>query len=197
MRSMNIALVAHDHKKEDLQEWAEYNAGLLSRHHLFATATTGKLLSSVLDQPVTLLQSGPLGGDQQVGALIVDGAIDFLIFFWDPLQPQPHDPDVKALLRVAVVWNLPVACNRATADYLVSSPLVSSDYRATRPDYPLEQSEPLHKTETLQEPDLMGELDRREHPRVLHSTAAPESEETDTPAGGSHGASTSGTRRAA
>jgi methylglyoxal synthase len=119
-----IALIAHDNKKRDMLEWAEYNRGLLAGHDLTATATTGKILRHQVGLPVTCMRSGPFGGDQQIGALIAEGKIDVLIFFWDPLEPQPHDPDVKALLRVAVVWNLPVACNRATADFLISSPLM-------------------------------------------------------------------------
>jgi methylglyoxal synthase len=130
-----IALIAHDHRKRDLIEWARFNRGTLSKHALFATGTTGRVLAEELDLPVTRLQSGPIGGDQQIGAMIVDGAIDFLIFFWDPLEPQPHDPDVKALLRLAVVWNIPAACNRATADYMISSPLMSSDYERLVPNY--------------------------------------------------------------
>lgn len=130
-----IALVAHDHKKADLLAWARYNRGTLSHHDLYATGTTGSLISTELDLPVVRLQSGPLGGDQQIGALIVEGKVDFLIFFWDPLAPQPHDPDVRALLRLAVVWNVPVACNRATADFLISSPLLSTAYERTVPDY--------------------------------------------------------------
>ncbi len=130
-----IGLVAHDNKKRDLAEWATFNQRLLARHDLIATGTTRTLLEEELGVGVMKLQSGPLGGDLQVGGLIADGAIDLLIFFWDPLEPQPHDPDVKALLRIAVVWNIPVACNRATADFLISSPLMTSDYVRAVPDY--------------------------------------------------------------
>lgn len=132
---MKIGLVAHDNKKIDLIEWATYNRQVLMRHELTATGTTGTLLEDALGIGVIKLQSGPLGGDQQLGALIADGEIDFLVFFWDPLEPQPHDPDVKALLRIAVVWNIPVACNRASADLMVSSPLMSSGYERQMPDY--------------------------------------------------------------
>ena len=124
-----IALVAHDHKKADLIEWAEFNRGTLMRHNLVATGTTGLMLQEQVGLDVKRLQSGPLGGDMQLGALITEGDIDLLVFFWDPLEPQPHDPDVRALLRIAVVYNTPTACNRATADYLISSPLfASADY---------------------------------------------------------------------
>jgi methylglyoxal synthase len=130
-----IGLVAHDNKKRDLVEWALYNHRRLVGHDLVATGTTGTLLEEELGVGILKLQSGPLGGDLQLGALIADAGIDLLVFFWDPLEPQPHDPDVKALLRIAVVWNIPVACNRATADFLITSPLMTSDYARTVPDY--------------------------------------------------------------
>ncbi len=130
-----IALVAHDNKKQALLEWARFNRDLLVQHELYATGTTGTILEAALSAPVVKLQSGPLGGDQQIGAKIAEGVIDFVIFFWDPLEPQPHDPDVKALLRIAVVWNIPVACNRATADFMISSPLMDSEYERLLPDY--------------------------------------------------------------
>jgi methylglyoxal synthase len=131
----SIALVAHDNKKRDLLEWARYNRPLLLQHELYATGTTGQLLEQALGVEVHKLQSGPLGGDQQIGAKIAQQEIDFLIFFWDPLQPHPHDPDVKALLRIAVVWNIPIACNRASADFMISSPLMASAYQGIVPDY--------------------------------------------------------------
>ena len=130
-----IGLVAHDNKKPDLTEWARFNQRLLVAHDLVATGTTGTLLEEELGVGIMKLQSGPLGGDQQLGALIADGEIDILVFFWDPLEPQPHDPDVKALLRLAVVWNIPIACNRASADFMISSPLMTSDYERQMPDY--------------------------------------------------------------
>jgi len=130
-----IALVAHDHKKQDLLAWARFNRDTLTQHEIFATGTTGSLLEQELELQVHKLQSGPLGGDQQLGAKIAEGAIDLLVFFWDPLAPLPHDPDVKALLRIAVVWNIPFACNRASADFLFSSPLLRQEYRRELPDF--------------------------------------------------------------
>jgi len=130
-----IGLVAHDNKKADLIEWVRFNAGLLVAHDLVATGTTGTLLEDALGVPVHKVQSGPLGGDQQIGSLIADGEVDFLVFFWDPLESQPHDTDVKSLLRLAVVWNIPVACNRASADFMISSPLMTGDYERQLPDY--------------------------------------------------------------
>ena len=130
-----IALVAHDNKKADLIEWSKFNRDLLAHHKVYATGTTGVVLERELGFSIIRLESGPLGGDQQIGAKIVDGDIDFLIFFWDPLEPQPHDPDVKALLRMAVVWNIPIACDRASADFIISSPLMDSKYERLVPDY--------------------------------------------------------------
>lgn len=127
-----IALIAHDNKKPDLLVWARRHLATLSRHDLYATGTTGGMLAHELGLDVHRFQSGPLGGDQQVGAAIVEGKIDFVIFFWDPLEPQPHDVDVKALLRIAVVYDVPTASNRASADFLISSPLVHETYTRTR-----------------------------------------------------------------
>ena len=123
-----VALIAHDNRKADMLEWARYNRGTLAAHELYATGTTGALIVEELGLPVTLFLSGPLGGDQQVGAAIAEGRIDAVIFFWDPLEPHPHDVDVKALLRIAVVYNIAIACNRATADFVLSSPLMDQEY---------------------------------------------------------------------
>ena len=134
-KTKKIALVAHDNKKLDLMEWAKFNRDTLAEHELYATGTTGALLDKELGLNVQKLLSGPLGGDQQIGAMIADRALDLLVFFWDPLEPQPHDPDVKALLRIAVVWNIPVACNRASADFIISSPLMGAEYEHLPPNY--------------------------------------------------------------
>ncbi len=130
-----IALVAHDNKKKDLIEWAKYNKAALARHELYATGTTGKMMEEELDRPVRKLMSGPLGGDQQIGSMIAQGEVDVLIFFWDPMEPQPHDPDIKALLRLGVVWNIPMACDRATADFMLTSPSMHQEYNTQVPDY--------------------------------------------------------------
>jgi len=130
-----VALVAHDHRKQDLLDWARFNRDVLEHHDLFATGTTGGMIADALGLEVTRLQSGPLGGDQQIGALIAQGELDLVIFFWDPLQAQPHDVDVKALLRIAVVYNVPIACNRASADFMVSSPLFPERYERELIDY--------------------------------------------------------------
>lgn len=134
-RKKKIALVAHDNKKKDLLEWVKFNRYLLSLHELYATGTTGKIVEKEVGLEVNMLKSGPLGGDMQVGAKIANGEIDFLIFFWDPLESLPHDPDVKALLRMAVVWNIPVACNRSTADFIVSSTIMDQEYLRIIPNY--------------------------------------------------------------
>ncbi len=151
----NIALVAHDEKKHDLLEWARFNKSLLIQHELYATGTTGKLLQEELGIDIHKLQSGPLGGDQQVGAKIAAGEIDVLIFFWDPLTTQPHDSDVRALLRIAVVWNVPVACNRASADFMISSPLLSSTYQRFLPDYHV-YTERMDHDQTEQQKDMQA-----------------------------------------
>jgi methylglyoxal synthase len=130
-----IALIAHDDRKQDLLEWARFNLEHLKGHILFATGTTGTLLRQELDLDVTPFMSGPLGGDQQIGARIAQGDIDMLIFFWDPLESHPHDPDVRALLRVAVLQNIPVAMNRSSADFMFSSPLMDGDYARQEYDY--------------------------------------------------------------
>jgi methylglyoxal synthase len=131
----NVVLIAHDSRKDDLLEWVKYNRGVLRQHRLFATGTTGGLVEREADLPVTRFKSGPLGGDQQVGAKISEGELDVLVFFWDPLEPQPHDPDVKALLRIAVLYNIPTACNRSTADFLVASPLFHREYERVLEDH--------------------------------------------------------------
>jgi methylglyoxal synthase len=138
-------MIAHDNKKVELLNWADFNRLTLSRHILYATGTTGAMLEYELGLTVIRFLSGPVGGDQQIGAKIAENVIDTLIFFWDPLEPQPHDPDVKALLRLAVVWNIPVATNVATADLLISSPLFDSEYEQVRPDIgPREWNEALN-----------------------------------------------------
>ena len=140
----NIALVAHDNRKKDMIEWVEWNYETLIPHNLICTGTTGKLVEQTLikkskkeDFKISIqkLKSGPLGGDQQLGAMIVDGTVDFIIFFWDPMEPHPHDVDVKALLRVSVLYNVPLACNRSTADFMISSPLLKEKYERVIKDY--------------------------------------------------------------
>lgn len=136
-KQKNIALVAHDNRKIELLEWAKFNLDTLAQHKLYGTGTTGGLITEKLGLPVHRYKSGPLGGDQQIGADISEGVIDFMIFFWDPLQSQPHDVDVKALLRLSVLYNIPVACNRATADFLISSPLLGNSYDRIIKDFQL------------------------------------------------------------
>ncbi len=135
MARKRIGLIAHDNKKRELVEWVKYNRSSMLEFDVFATGTTGRILEDEVGVNVRRLQSGPLGGDLQIGALIAEGNIDMLIFFWDPLEPLPHDPDIKALLRLAVVWNIPMACNRATADFLFSSSLLHSDYQRRMPNF--------------------------------------------------------------
>lgn len=131
----SIALIAHDHKKEDMTQWALHNRQTLAKHELFATGTTGKLVEEALDRPVKKFLSGPLGGDQQIGSMIATGDIDMVIFFWDPMEAQPHDTDIKALLRLCAVWNIPMACDRSTADFMITSPFMNEEYEALIPDY--------------------------------------------------------------
>jgi len=142
----HIALIAHDNKKVELLQWAEFNRATLARHTLYGTGTTGTMLEYELGLPVTRFLSGPVGGDQQIGAKIAEQVIDLLVFFWDPLEPQPHDPDVKALLRLANVWNIGVACNRASADLMISSPLLERGYRPQRPVVPERAWEAVPRT---------------------------------------------------
>ena len=130
-----IALVAHDNMKQEMLEWATEHEKELKQHILIATGSTGKLIADNTSLTPERLRSGPLGGDQQIGARISDGGVDVLLFFWDPLEPQPHDPDIRALLRIAVVWNIPVACNRASADFIMSSPLLGAPYQRRVPKY--------------------------------------------------------------
>lgn len=142
-RVRTIALVAHDNKKDDLLRWAEKHQTLLSQQKLYATGTTGRLLQKQLGFPMICLQSGPLGGDLQIGAMIAEGQIDLLIFFWDPLEAQPHDPDIKALLRVAVVWDILVATNPQSAEFIITSPRFTEDYPLPRPDFADHHQRPL------------------------------------------------------
>ena len=134
-KEKKIALIAHDNKKKDLIEWATYNKKALAKHKLVATGTTGKLIEEALDREITKVLSGPLGGDQQIGAMIASGDIDMVFFFFDPMEAQPHDSDVKALLRLVVAWNLPMACDRTTADFLITSKFMQEVYEYTLPDY--------------------------------------------------------------
>jgi methylglyoxal synthase len=131
----SIALVAHDNRKKDLIAWCKHNSNELKKHKLYATGTTGSLIEQELGLPITKLISGPMGGDQQVGALITESKVNMLIFFWDPFEPLPHDPDVKALIRIAAVWNIPIACNQTSADFLIASPLFNQDVSYSIPDY--------------------------------------------------------------
>lgn len=130
-----IGLVAHDNKKDDLLTWVKFNEGTLSQHELYATGTTGKIISKLCSLNVHILKSGPLGGDVQLSAMIANGELDILIFLWDPMTPQPHDVDVKALLRMAVLYNIPTACNKSTADFIVSSTLFNDEYKPIIKDY--------------------------------------------------------------
>jgi methylglyoxal synthase len=135
--SRRIVLIAHDNRKADLISWARHNQKVLAQHVLHATGTTGRRLKRELGLDVQALMSGPLGGDQQVGAMIAQGDVDLLVFFWDPLEPQPHDPDVRAVLRIATLWNVATACNRTTADMVITSPLFdpASEYRPMPPAF--------------------------------------------------------------
>ncbi|HWQ83456.1 MAG TPA: methylglyoxal synthase [Anaerolineales bacterium] len=156
-----IALIAHDARKDDILEWVKYNIPTLQEHDLCATGTTGKMIVEKTGLNVTRFRSGPLGGDMQIGGKIADGEIDLLIFFWDPLEPQPHDPDVKALLRIAVLYNIPTACNRATADFLISSPLLNSTYARNLPDFDKVIDEIREEVEDEAD-DVQGEEDAKD-----------------------------------
>ncbi|MGB0204374.1 MAG: methylglyoxal synthase [Neptuniibacter sp.] len=134
-KQKRIALIAHDNMKLEMLSWCQNNFDIIKKHKLFATGTTGHLLEQELKTPITKLISGPLGGDQQIGALLTEQKIDMIVFFWDPFEPMPHDPDVKALLRVAAAWNVAVACNRTTADFMLSSPLIDTEHTISIPDY--------------------------------------------------------------
>jgi methylglyoxal synthase len=146
-KTKTIALVAHDNRKRDLKEWVEFNYRTLVPHNLVCTGTTGRMVEEAIERKskqdgiakqelkITKLKSGPLGGDLQLGGMIAEGKVDFVIFFWDPMEPFPHDVDVKALLRVAVLYNVPIACNRSTADFMISSPLMNEPYQRVIKDY--------------------------------------------------------------
>ena len=167
-RRKKIALVAHDNKKEELAEWAKFNSKLLAEHSLYSTRTTGQLLKDKLGLKVTLLECVPLGGDQQIGSRISEGQIDFVIFFSDPLQSQPHDSDVKALFRITVVWNVPVACNRASADFIISSPLMSTKYERLVPDYSRYRARPVSNTRSKPATERAAESLRERHDLGVH-----------------------------
>jgi methylglyoxal synthase len=169
-RRKKIALVAHDNKKEELVEWATFNCKLLAEHSLYSTSSTGQLLKDRLGLKVTLLESGPLGGDQQIGARISEGQIDFLIFFSDPLQSQPHDCDVKALFRITTVWNVPVACNRASADFIISSPLMSMRYERLIPDYSKYRALPVSSTRSSPATERVAESLKERRNLDFHET---------------------------
>ena len=143
MAKKKIALVAHDNKKKELIEWSKVHRDSMEKFEIYATGTTGRLLEQELQLPIHMLHSGPLGGDQQIGALISEGQIEALVFFWDPMEPLPHDQDIKALLRIATVWNIPIACNRSTADLLFSTPTLLYDYERVKPDFSAYQTRKL------------------------------------------------------
>ncbi|HEY9047374.1 MAG TPA: methylglyoxal synthase [Ohtaekwangia sp.] len=139
----SIALVAHDNKKKELIEWSKLHRASMEKFDIYATGTTGRLLEQELKLPIRMLHSGPLGGDQQIGAMISEGKIEALVFFWDPMEPLPHDQDIKALLRIATVWNIPIACNRSTADLIFSTPDLLYGYERVRPDFSQYENRPL------------------------------------------------------